>query len=182
MVLYGHAGRFAARKRWLPARAGKGSHGAMHDHQWRSTQESNSRHAGKTEAQLAAEWTAGLAEGLTYRQNSERYAGLDGYNSAAQDKLRVSEPLEVSGARGTVVLWHAQLAHVIGANRRSDCIRIASIHDFWLTPAALPDDVLRARRATLVSEPFPSLWDDWSAEVQAVPPAAAADAAVAARL
>ena len=88
-------------------------------------------------------------------------------------------PRSIAGSRGTIVLWHAQLAHVIGANSRSDCIRIASIHDFWLTPEALPDAVLRARCSSLVGEAFPSLWDDWSAEVQAVPPAAE-DAAAAA--
>jgi hypothetical protein len=65
-----------------------------------------------------------------------------------------------------VVLWHAQLAHIIGQNSRSDTIRIASIHDFWLTPQALPDPVLRQRRSTLMGQPFPSLWSDWSSEVQ----------------
>ena len=156
----------------------KGSHGAMHDHQWKMTQTSNSQHAHKSAAQLQEEWDTHAQEGMNYRTNSERHANLDGYNSLAQDKLRQIEPLEIAGSAGTVVLWHAQLAHVIGQNSRSDTIRIASICDVWLTPEALPDVVLRKRRSTLVGEPFPSLWTDWSSEVQKTP-TSADDAVVA---
>ena len=115
----------------------KGSHGAMWEHQWASTQQCNSRHAHKSAQQLQEEWDEGTRQGLNYRQNSERHAGLDGYNSETQDRLRQTEPVEIAGSAGTVVLWHAVIAHVIGQNARSDTIRIASIHDYWLTPEVL---------------------------------------------
>jgi|EP01047_Picozoa_sp_COSAG01_P086175 ectoine hydroxylase-related dioxygenase (phytanoyl-CoA dioxygenase family) len=77
------------------------------------------------------------------------------------DQLREQAPVELSGPRGTVVLWHGVACHVVGQNTCSDVIRQASIYEFHKTPASLPDEVLRKREA-LLHGPIPGIWDDWS--------------------
>ena len=92
------------------------SHAPIWDWKWQSQQ-----HANCQKAQLQLEEPS-----LTIRQIDERTRGSNGYSDQVMDDVKhATEPIEVAGPAGTVVLWHGVLAHIVGQNRLGNVIRQA---------------------------------------------------------
>ena len=76
-----------------------------------------------------------------------------------------TDPVEVCGDAGTVVLWHYLLLHGAGVNRVRDCIRQSVIYDFNWLPHANAE--LCATRKQWEEEGRPisaiehQLWNGW---------------------
>ncbi len=86
----------------------------------------------------------------------------DGYTIPPLTDIKAdTEPVHTAGPVGSVVLWHANLLHMAGQNRRSDVIRQATIYAFAKTAGAVPDQVVRR-------DPSGDLWRDWSDQVRSV--------------
>ena len=86
----------------------------------------------------------------------------DGYTAPPLTDIKSdTEPVVTEGPVGSVVLWHANLMHMAGQNRREEVIRQATIYAFAKTPESVPDEV--ARR-----DPSGDLWRDWSDQVRSI--------------
>ena len=70
-------------------------------------------------------------------------------------------PVMTHGPVGSVVLWHANMLHMVGQNSSSDVIRQATIYAFAKTPESVPDELV-------LRDPSGELWRDWSEEVRMV--------------
>ena len=139
------------------------SHVPIWEQRWRQMQEANLRQAERGGAEVELE-----EEGLTLSQRKERRKGEipAGETDAVMERVQREPPVEVHGPRGTVVLWHALLAHAVGGNRHADVIRIASIYEYHKTPASLPDATMRARAGALPGGVQPGIWEDWAPAVR----------------
>ena len=70
-------------------------------------------------------------------------------------------PVMTHGPVGSVVLWHANMLHMVGQNSSSDVIRQATIYAFAKTPESVPDELV-------LRDPSGELWRDWSEEVRMI--------------
>jgi Phytanoyl-CoA dioxygenase (PhyH) len=76
------------------------------------------------------------------------------YEAALKEVERSTQPVEVTGPAGTVVLWHQRLVHTAGINTRR-AVRHATLCDFK------NDTFLSAAES-----PASDLWSTWSPRVQ----------------
>ena len=70
-------------------------------------------------------------------------------------------PVMTHGPVGSVVLWHANMLHMVGQNSSNDVIRQATIYAFAKTPESVPDELV-------LRDPSGELWRDWSEEVRMI--------------
>ena len=70
-------------------------------------------------------------------------------------------PVMTHGPVGSVVLWHANMLHMVGQNSSNDVIRQATIYAFAKTPESVPDELV-------LRDPSGDLWRDWSEEVRMI--------------
>jgi hypothetical protein len=104
----------------------------------------------------------------------------DGYTDEVMERVKqTTDPVELSGPAGTVVLWHGVLAHIVGQNATSDTIRAATIYEFHKTPESLPDSELARRN---LREGPVDIWEDWSQETRRAAEATSRRDASSARL
>ncbi len=70
-------------------------------------------------------------------------------------------PVMTHGRVGSVVLWHANMLHMVGQNSSNDVIRQATIYAFAKTPESVSDELV-------LRDPSGELWRDWSEEVRMI--------------
>ena len=107
-------------------------------------------------------------ENLEVSTGTARFAAFN----AAVKQINQSQPIEICGKAGDLLLWHSRLVHAAPPNLGTEPISLRPnvIYDYWGLPR---DGVEETPNAEIARGDPPGIWDEWSDELRAAAPATA---------
>ena len=103
----------------------------------------------------------------TTRKNAEISPGTAQFASfnAAVEQVNQSDPVEIYGRAGDLLLWHSRLVHAAPPNLGTEPISLRPnvIYDYYALPTGGIEDTPAADIAR--GDP-PGIWDEWSVELR----------------
>jgi ectoine hydroxylase-related dioxygenase (phytanoyl-CoA dioxygenase family) len=110
----------------------------------------------------------------TTRKDAEVSTGTAQFAAfnAAVEQVNQSQPVEIYGSAGDLLLWHSRLVHAAPPNLGTEPISLRPnvIYDYYALPAGGLEDTPAAEIAR--GDPA-GIWDEWSDELRTTKPVSA---------